>query len=106
MKPTKNLQGTCGVCGAPIEFPAERIGLADQCPHCGKQTELSLAQPPEEPAIPRKVLFLTAGTILLLVFSLIACVVSLKHFQKLDEQKRQQKQHSSATPPSTGTNTQ
>jgi predicted RNA-binding Zn-ribbon protein involved in translation (DUF1610 family) len=88
LKPTKNLQGICTACGAPIDFQVERIGLKEPCPHCGELTELRLAQPAEEPLLPRKVVVLTAITILLMVAGLIACIAWLKHYENLAQQKR------------------
>ena len=83
MNPTKRLTGVCGECGGPIVFKAELVGTMTQCPRCGKQTELLLAAPPEEPAVPRKVIVWTVVTVVILVLGLIATVVGLKHFEKL-----------------------
>jgi hypothetical protein len=88
LKPTKYLQGDCAACGAPISFPAEKIGLKERCSHCGELTELTLARPGEEPFLPRKIIVLTAATILLLVLGLIVCLAWLKHYENLAEQKR------------------
>jgi hypothetical protein len=88
MKPTKYLQGICPACGAPIQFQADRIGQTGQCPSCGEPTELLLPQPVEEPSVPRKVIALTIGSILVLLLSLLICLAGLKHFQNLAEEKR------------------
>jgi len=49
-----------------MEFPAESIGMAIECPHCGKMTEFTLAAAPQEPTINRRTLVWTiiAGAIL------------------------------------------
>ena len=87
MSQTKRLRGVCSECGGPIEFPAELVGTLATCPRCRKQTELMLALPPEEPALPRKVIIWTVVTALILVSGLIATVVGLKHFEKLAAQQ-------------------
>jgi hypothetical protein len=83
MNPTKRLTGVCSECGGPIEFAAELVGTMTQCPRCRKQTELTLAAPPDEPALPRKVIVITVVAVVILVLALIVTVVGLKHFEKL-----------------------
>ncbi|MGO8927753.1 MAG: FxLYD domain-containing protein [Limisphaerales bacterium] len=83
MNPTKRLTGVCSECGGSIEFPAELVGTMTRCRRCGKQTELALAVPPEEPAVPHKVIIWTAITVVILVLGLIVTVVGLKHFERL-----------------------
>ena len=83
MNRTKRLKGACMECGSPIEFSAEMIGAMTQCPRCRKQTELRLASPSEEPAVPRKVVIWTVVTIAILILGAIVLVVALKHFEKL-----------------------
>jgi hypothetical protein len=83
MNPIKRLTGVCSECGGSIEFAAELVGTMTRCRRCGKQTELALAVPPEEPAVPRKVVIWTAITVVILVLGLIVTVVGLKHFERL-----------------------
>jgi hypothetical protein len=83
MNPTKRLTGVCSECGGSIQFPAELVGTMSQCPRCRKQTELTLADPPQEPALPRKAIAITAGAVVILVAALIVTVVGLKYFEKL-----------------------
>jgi uncharacterized paraquat-inducible protein A len=88
MARTKRIQGDCQHCGGSLEFPAERIGLTAQCPRCGKETELMLATPPQEPMIPRKVIVWTVVTVALLVVGLIAVLAGLKHFERQAAEQR------------------
>ena len=88
MNRTKLLQGVCSECGGPIEFPAELVGTTTQCPRCRKQTELTLAVPPEEPAVPQRIIVWTVVMIVILVVALIVTVVGLKHYEKLAASKR------------------
>lgn len=88
MNRTKRLMGVCSECGGSIEFQAELVGTMAPCPRCRKQTELMLAAPPDEPAVPRKVIVWTLVTAVVLVSGLIGTVVGLKHFEKLASQQR------------------
>ena len=54
-----------------------------QCPCCGKQTELTLAVLPEEPAVPRNVVVWTVVAVVILALGVIVPVAGLKHFEKL-----------------------
>ena len=90
MNRTKRLTGVCSECGVSIEFAAEQVGTMTQCPRCRKQTELTLAVPPEEPAVPRRVIIWTVVAIVILVLGLIATVVGLRHFQKLAATQKKQ----------------
>jgi hypothetical protein len=90
MNPTKRLTGVCSQCGGAIEFQAERVGTLATCPRCRKHTELMLAAPAEEPAVPRKVIVWTVVTAVILVSGLIVTVVGLKHFEKLAARQRDQ----------------
>ena len=83
MNRTKRLTGVCSECGGPIQFPAELVGTMTQCPRCRKQTELMLAVPTEEEPGSRKMLVVMVVAIGILVLTLIATVVGLKHFEKL-----------------------
>jgi hypothetical protein len=89
MTRTKRLQGECQQCGGPLEFPAERIGLTAQCPHCAKETELMLATPPQEPMVPRKVIVWTVLTVGLLIVGLIIVLAGLNHFERQAAERRQ-----------------
>jgi hypothetical protein len=89
MNPTKRLTGVCSECGGSIEFQAELVGTMTQCPRCRKQTELTLAVPPEEPAVPRRIIIWTVVAIVVLVLALIVTVVGLNHYAKLAERQRE-----------------
>ncbi len=82
MSRTKNITGTCEHCGAAFVFPAEHIGLTANCPHCQKPTELLLAQPPEEPAIPRRMIAWAIAWCLVLILGLALSLVALKSAKK------------------------
>jgi hypothetical protein len=49
---------------------------------------LTLAIPPDEPAVPRKVIVWTVVTIVILVLGLIVVVAGLNHYAKLAERQR------------------
>jgi hypothetical protein len=83
MNPTKRLTCHCGECGGSLQAPAELVGTVTQCSRCGKQTELKLAVPPEEPALPRKVIIWTVVAAVVLALSVIVLVAGLKHYEKL-----------------------
>jgi hypothetical protein len=78
MKQTKFLKGECQHCHGHIEFPAESAGLTTDCPHCGKQTELLLALPKDEPTIPRATIIYTAIAVIILVAGLAGAMIALK----------------------------
>jgi hypothetical protein len=82
MKQTKFLKGECQHCHGHIEFPAESVGLTTDCPHCGKQTELLLAVPKEEPTIPRATIVYTVIAVLILGAGLAGAMVALKIAQR------------------------
>ncbi len=68
MGSTKYLKGECQTCGGHLEFPAEVAGLTADCPHCGKQTDLLLATPKEEPVVSsRAVVWLVITAIILVL---------------------------------------
>src|ERR1035441_2809180 len=75
MNPTKRLTGVCSECGGSIQFPAELVGTMTTCPVCKKQTELTLAAPPEEPAVPRKVIIWTGATVVVLALGVVERLV-------------------------------
>jgi hypothetical protein len=90
MNQTKRLKGVCSQCGGTIEFPVELVGTVTQCPCCRKRTELHLAAPPVEPAVPRKVIVWTVGTIVILALGVVVPLVGLKHLEKLAARQRGQ----------------
>ena len=102
MNPTKRLTGVCSECGGSIQFPVELVGTMTACPRCGKQTELLLAAPPEEPAVPRKVVIWTVVTVVVLALGVIVLVAGLKHFEKLAARQKNE----SRLPPPPGRPTQ
>jgi hypothetical protein len=105
MNQTKYLKGSCQHCDGHIEFPAEMAGLSTTCPHCGQQTDLLLAAPPEQPSVSRKALLWTAAAILVLGLGLFASIVVLKRAQRLVIRQKQQAEamaaHKGATNAST-----
>jgi hypothetical protein len=65
----KYFKCSCEHCGGRIEYPAQSVGLSYPCPHCGKETDLTLPPPPDaEPSGSRKhlVWLIVGGLILLL----------------------------------------
>ena len=86
----KNLRGECQHCGKPIEFHAEDVGTSADCPHCDQQTELLLAQPPEEGSPLRtKAIVFTIIAVVILVGGLVGASVALKRAKRLSaEQER------------------
>ncbi len=88
MNRTKNLQGPCSHCGGMITYPAELIGTVTQCPYCRNSTELLLATPEIEPAIPRRGLFWTIVAIVILIGGLIGAMIGLKRAQNWAAQHR------------------
>jgi hypothetical protein len=85
----KNLHGECQHCGGPIEFHAEHVGSSAACPHCGEQTELLLAAPPEEKSpVPKKAIVFTVVAVLILAGGLVAANVALKRAKRLQVQRQ------------------
>jgi hypothetical protein len=85
----KNLRGECQHCGGPIEFHAEHTGSMAECPHCGQQTELLLAPPPDEPSpVPKKAIVFTVVAILILGGGLVAANIALKRAKRLQTQRQ------------------
>jgi len=68
MSENKFLKCTCAQCGGHIEFPADGIGMTIPCPHCGAQTELTLAAP-EQPSArsPRSLKWAIVGVVILAI---------------------------------------
>src|SRR5437764_5048245 len=81
MNKTKFLKGACEHCGGHLEFLAEHIGMVIDCPHCGKETELALLPPPEEPTVPRRALVWTAIAVVVLGLGLGGAMLALKRAQ-------------------------
>jgi hypothetical protein len=79
----KLLQGQCRACGGHIEFAAEAVGTTTVCPHCGKQTDLVLTVPMQEPAVPLRSIVYTCITILILIGGLIAAIIALKRAERM-----------------------
>jgi DNA-directed RNA polymerase subunit RPC12/RpoP len=77
MDQTKYLKGECAHCGGHIEFPALSAGTVADCPHCGQPTELLLARPKEEPAIPTKALVWTIIAAVVLILGLAGTLYAL-----------------------------
>lgn len=98
----KYLKAECQHCGVHIEFPADHIGMVAPCPACGKETELLLPTPPDEPAVPRRVLVYTAVAVAILVFGLLATLIGLKRFENLAA--RRQKPRATEPVPAIPTN--
>ncbi len=88
MPATKYLKGECALCGGHIEFPVEAAGTTADCPHCGKQTELLLAQPKDQPAIPARIVIWTLIAILVLVAGFGAALYALKRAQRWAERQK------------------
>jgi hypothetical protein len=90
MSEKKFLKCNCSQCGGPIEFPADGIGMTIPCPHCGWQTELTLAPPQEAAARSSRSLkwIITGGIIL--VLGIVGTVSALLLAQKLMRKPRAQ----------------
>jgi hypothetical protein len=100
MKQTKFLTGECQHCHGHIEFPAESAGMVTGCPHCGRQTELLLALPKEEPTIPRATIVYTAIAVIILIAGLAGAMLALKMAQrKMGHKKTEVAEAPSAAPP-------
>jgi len=95
----KNLRGECQHCGGTIEFHAEHVGANAECPHCGQQTELLLAAPPEEASpVRKKAIVFTVCAILILGGGVIAIKVALNRAKQLKERQQQSSQVDVAKP--------
>jgi len=57
-------------------------GLTADCPHCGQQTDLLLAAPPEEPTIPRRTIVWAVIGIVILGLGLIGALAALKRAER------------------------
>ncbi len=96
MNRTKKLQGPCAHCGGSIEYPVDLIGTTTRCPHCGQSTELVLAKPPQEPAVPRRLIIWSIIAAIIIALGAGATIYGLKRAQTLSE--RIKAKHSQ-TPP-------
>lgn len=68
MPGSKFLKCDCTQCGGRIEFPADGIGSIVSCPHCGVDTELTLATPEMgSPISSRSIKWAIAGLIILVL---------------------------------------
>ena len=85
----KKVQGPCQHCGGTIEFVVDAIGTTAACPYCGKQTELILERPPDEPVIPRRMIVYTVLAVVILLFGLMASFYALKRAQSLTGRQKQ-----------------
>jgi len=90
MNRTKQLKGECQHCGGHIEFLADQIGMIVPCPHCGQETELMLAQPPEQSDVPRRAIIWTAVAVIILGLGLAGAVIALRRAQRWAEQQKHQ----------------
>lgn len=96
MNRTKFLKGECQHCGGHLEFPAEMAGLPADCPHCGQQTDLLLAPPPQEPTVPRRTIIWAVIGMVILGLGLVGALAALKRAERW---ATRQKQRSQATLP-------
>lgn len=95
----KNLRGECQHCGGLVEFHAEHVGTTAECPHCGQQTELLLAAPPEEESpVRKKAIGFTVIAVLILGGGLIAANIALKRAKRLQAERQQTGQVAPAKP--------
>jgi hypothetical protein len=65
-------------------------GLASDCPHCGQQTDLLLAAPPEEPTLPRRTIVWAVIGIVILVMGLIGAIAALKRAERWAARQKHQ----------------
>jgi hypothetical protein len=89
MNKTRYLKGPCSNCGGNIEFPVELIGTVIACPHCGQNTELILATPPQEPTVSRKLILWTIAAAVILILGLAGSLIALKMAPGLLKRKKQ-----------------
>ena len=65
------------------------VGTPAPCPHCGQQTELLLARPPEEPTISRRTILWTVAAVVVLGLGLAGSLIAVKRAQRLVASQRQ-----------------
>jgi hypothetical protein len=90
MNRTKYLKGECQHCAGHLEFLAEHIGVSVPCPHCGQETELLLAQPLEQPSVPRRAVIWTLIAVVVLGLGLAGALVALRKAEKWAENQKRQ----------------
>lgn len=83
----KNLRGQCGHCGGVFEFPADAVGTTGICPHCGQPTELMLATPTTESAVPKRTWLYVAAAVLILALGCTAILLLLQRAERLSERR-------------------
>jgi len=81
-----------------MEFPAELVGFTASCPHCGQQTELLLAAPPDEPIVPRRTVIWTVIGMLVLCLGFVGALVALKRAQHWAARQKRQPAQTVASP--------
>src|ERR1700746_2979333 len=96
MNPTKYLKGECQHCSGHLEFPADAVGAAVECPHCGQQTELLVATPPEDTSVQRRAIVWALVALLILVLGLAGALVALKRAEKWATKRKAQMSEQSA----------
>lgn len=72
----------------PIEFAADSIGTAAMCPYCRKTTELILGAPPQEPAIPRRLIVWSVIALIIVGLGAVAITVAFKRAQNLAKERQ------------------
>ena len=100
MSGTKHLKGECRHCGGHLSFPAEGIGLTATCPQCGQETELLLATPKQESAVPKKSIVYLVIALLILGGGVAALMLRLKHEQRIVAEKKRAQAASKNSSPS------
>lgn len=97
MPKTKYIKGDCQHCAGPMEFPAEVVGSTVACPHCGQQTELLLATPPDDPVVPRRTIIWTVIGLLVLCLGFVGALAALKRAQRLAARQKHQSEQTFTT---------
>ena len=79
----KFLKCRCAHCGGSIEFPPDGVGVTIPCPHCGSDTELTLAAPePASQQSSRSLKWALAG-IIILIAGVVGILAALNIARKL-----------------------
>lgn len=95
---TKYIKGECQHCGGHLEFQADQVGLVADCPHCSQATELLLARPREEPAVPRSSLIWSVIALIILGLGLAGSLVALRMAQRRMGPRRSPPQVATSAP--------